>query len=38
MELLFFDPFLVCQIDLREAFRTWDKKNLGGLDATEFQA
>eukprot|EP00435_Cladocopium_sp_Y103_P056183 s11_g18.t2 len=25
------------EVDLREAFRSWDKKNLGGLDATEFQ-
>ena len=27
-----------CQVDLRQAFRAWDKKNLGGLDVAEFQA
>ena len=24
-------------MDLREAFKKWDRKNLGGLDETEFQ-
>ncbi|CAK9021390.1 Uncharacterized protein SCF082_LOCUS15328 [Durusdinium trenchii] len=25
------------EVDLREAFKKWDRKNLGGLDETEFQ-